>query len=345
MASRETTKKKSKKKRSVNAKKTTEPCDDLPYGGDINTAMKAQDREAIRLIMDRRRMGSPEKKAKAASATNEIDMCPICNEERSDIEMLTHASTNGGDISSHRACASCRENMIISNSSCPWCRSEMVWKNLYGFLDGFKGHIGGRHERDHQGLANLLTYWQEFEVSRSRSDLHAFARDLCTDSSLAQHVQRGISNRSGWLRDSIGLWMRLHGMHQDGEVDLPAEDAARLQATVDIAFDIFQHDHGGHEDFVAAFYQQSCAAWLSASFSGSSISTLTQLVQRAGNACVEVFDAHYTTKPNAENEFRQRVSQDYVVGVQDAVWGGAPSDPVWTRFFAHPPPSYSDADY
>jgi len=54
-----------------------------------------------------------------------------------------------------------------------------------------------------QGLANLLTHWLEFEMTRSKSDLASFARDLCADSSLASHVTRGIDSRLPWLRDSV----------------------------------------------------------------------------------------------------------------------------------------------
>ena len=94
-----------------------------------------------------------------------------------------------------------------------------MWKSLYGYLDEFKSDIDRAGVRgDHQSLANLLAHWQEFEMTRSKSDLAAFAKDLITDSSLASHVSRGINRRSPWVRDSAGLWMRLYAMHADGEV-------------------------------------------------------------------------------------------------------------------------------
>mmetsp|Transcript_87149 Transcript_87149/g.247361 ORF Transcript_87149/g.247361 Transcript_87149/m.247361 type:complete len:101 (-) Transcript_87149:616-918(-) len=60
-----------------------------------------------------------------------------------------------------------------------------------------QGTIGGSAAKgtDHQSLANLLTFWQEYEMTRSRSDLGQFAKDLCTDSSLAAHVKRGLENQ------------------------------------------------------------------------------------------------------------------------------------------------------
>ena len=59
-------------------------------------------------------------------------------EMRDDVELLEHATSIRGDISDHVACGYCRANMIRTNASCPWCRTEMVWRNLYGFLDGLK---------------------------------------------------------------------------------------------------------------------------------------------------------------------------------------------------------------
>ena len=134
----------------------------LPYGGDINAAMKAHDREGIRVIMEARKRGvkpttgtaadAAAVVAAAAAAAEEEEgaaagpkvTCPICEEERTDVQMLEHAPSAhaGGDISSHQACADCRAAMVRTGGSCPWCRSEIVWQNLFGFLDGLKDNIG-----------------------------------------------------------------------------------------------------------------------------------------------------------------------------------------------------------
>jgi len=161
-------------------------------------------------------------------------------------------------------------------------------------------------------LANLLTHWQEFEMTRSRSDLSSFARDLCTDSSLAQHTARGILDRDPWLRDCAGLWIRLYAMHADGEISPPLgdEDAARLQACVEVGLCMFEERHGGHEDFVAALYSQVCAATLSAGFSGSSTAAISALTRRAGQLCVEVYQRAYATKPGAKEEVQRRINRE-----------------------------------
>lgn len=323
---------------------------ELPFGGDINAAMKAQDRAAIKTIMAarNRKPSTPAAPSDAAAAETpaadvgggsgggDTKQCPICNEQRDDVEMLEHAGEITGDIREHCACGYCRANMIRTNSSCPWCRSEMVWRNLYGFLDGMKAGIGSAAssgENDHQSLANLLAHWQEYEMCRSKSDIQMFARDLCTDTSLTEHVTRGLGNKSPWLRDSMGLWIRLFAMHADGEIELEAEDAERLNRVVDCCFEIFETNHGGHEDFIAAWYQQASTALLCAMLSGSSTTTLATLVRRAGTQAVEVYDSTYASKGSAHNEIRSRLNLEYVQAVQEMVWGGQDEDPVWNKFF------------
>ena len=109
---------------------------EMPYGGDIAAAMKANDRQAIRVIMAARSTPAATAEVVIASTSggSSNTTCPICNAERDDVEMLEHASgiATVGNITDHRACSECRASMIVTNSTCPWCRSEMVWRNLYG---------------------------------------------------------------------------------------------------------------------------------------------------------------------------------------------------------------------
>ena len=79
--------------------------------------------------------------------------CPICMEMRdaSSIEQLVHASSDaavslartssGRDVSTHVACALCREQMVRLGQGCPWCRDEVVWNDVCGFLDELKGCV------------------------------------------------------------------------------------------------------------------------------------------------------------------------------------------------------------
>ena len=90
----------------------------------------------------------------------------------------------------------------------------------------------------------------------------------------------------------------------------------------------------GHEDFIAAWYQQACAALLSALFSGSSTAAMAVLTKRAGVLCVEVFNRLYKDRPGAKHEVRARLNPEYVTAVQELVWGSAAEDRVFQAFFA-----------
>ena len=33
-------------------------------------------------------------------------------------------------------------NQVMRNQKCPWCREDVVWRSVFGFLDGLKKNIG-----------------------------------------------------------------------------------------------------------------------------------------------------------------------------------------------------------
>ena len=80
-------------------------------------------------------------------------------------------------------------------------------------------------------------------------------------------------------------------------------------------------------------YQQACTAVLCAMLSGSSNTTLVQLVQRAGHLCIKVFDTHYGGSDEKKANVKKLMNPDYVSAAGDIAWGGQGSDPVWQKFF------------
>jgi len=199
-----------------------------------------------------------------AHAERPLEECPVCFNETRDVEHLEHAgelTSRGsrpsalGDTSSHRACEACRKQMVERNMPCPWCRSEMVWQNLFGFVDSLKGNI--TNASGHNELAGLMDTWQEYELTRSRSDVIAFARDMAQDLALCTRIDQAVLGSPGWLRDSAGLWCRLHAMTMDGELVLAhPSDSQRLSTAVECALSVFEKDYGGHPHFIGAFYAQ-----------------------------------------------------------------------------------------
>lgn len=173
--------------------------------------------------------------APAAPATQpETAECPICFEmtDPADLEALVHASQADGsapdrDVSAHIACGTCRESMMKLGQGCPWCRDEVVWKNVFGFLDDLKNGVGEATTPD--TLADLMARWEEYELTRSNSDVLLFARDMVQDVALCAHIDRAIAGNAGWLRDSSGLWCRFHAMVTDGELTLGKQIRAHKQ--------------------------------------------------------------------------------------------------------------------
>ena len=151
--------------------------------------------------------------------------CPICFEFRDDVEILRHKGSkelgrtdSGRNVSEHKACGACRKLMLENNQGCPWCRDEVVWKEVFGFLDSLKGQIGTAANADQ--LADLMAKWEVYELTRSRSDVIRFSKDMVEDVALGKQLERVTKSNSAWLRDSSGLWCRFHGMIVDGELEV-----------------------------------------------------------------------------------------------------------------------------
>merc|ERR1711977_466979 len=207
-----------------------------------------------------------------AHAERPLEECPVCFNGTRDVEHLEHAgelTSRGsrpsalGDTSSHRACEACRKQMVERNMPCPWCRSEMVWQNLFGFVDSLKGNI--TNASGHNELAGLMDTWQEYELTRSRSDVIAFARDMAQDLALCTRIDQAVLGSPGWLRDSAGLRCRLHAMTMDGELVLAhPSDSQRLSTAVECARRIMAGIHTS----LARFMRKT---------SSSSTTTLAQL--------------------------------------------------------------------
>mmetsp|Transcript_110826 Transcript_110826/g.203209 ORF Transcript_110826/g.203209 Transcript_110826/m.203209 type:complete len:919 (+) Transcript_110826:61-2817(+) len=254
--------------------------------------------------------------------------CPICLEMRSDVELLLHASKPKGDVSKHRACALCREQMVQKNQSCPWCRDDMVWQDVFGFLDTLKSDISVAAQPDE--LADLMGKWQEYEMTRSLPDVRKFASDMIQDIALCAHLDRVLANgNKAFMRDSAGLWCRFHAMVVDKEISVPPAESRRLQRVVQEALAAFEADGGGAPQHVGAMYTQLASALLCASMSGSSTITLVELTKRVGKACVHLHSKRFKNAAGV----RERLPKEYVASISDAVWGDAQHDIVLKTFF------------
>lgn len=243
--------------------------------------------------------------------------CPICFELRHDVEVLQHASAAGRNVSSHRACGACRQEMLHKGQSCPWCRDEVVWREVLGFLDTLKLQVGGASSPNQ--LADLMTKWEEYERTRTRSDVLLFARDMATDVAITSHLDRAILTNAAWLRDSIGLWARFHALVQDGELELDATAADRLRKACASALSAFAQDGGRHAHHGGAMYAQVAVALLCAVQSQNSTATLAEMARAIAKTCVQF----WAQQPHS---FRERCPREYAEAVSPLLWPSADRD-------------------
>eukprot|EP00038_Savillea_parva_P008535 m.177592 g.177592 ORF g.177592 m.177592 type:complete len:291 (+) comp14381_c0_seq1:207-1079(+) len=254
--------------------------------------------------------------------------CPLCCDVKDNVVPLDHVG-GGPSVASHRACSDCQAKLIESNQRCPWCRDEVMWHDIFGFLDGLKGEMRDAGTPDQ--LAELMAKWQIYEMTRGKADVVRFARDLVEDPSVAQLLDRAMRTNATWLLDSSGLWCRFHAMCVAGEV-VPrggknGRAVARLAAAVECALRKFEASdtvdgaaaHGG------AMYAQVVTALLCANGSGMSTTTLESICRRVGRCIVQ--------KWSGNAQIAAHCPAVYVAGASRQIWGDPKLDPVLTTFF------------
>eukprot|EP00038_Savillea_parva_P007223 m.168700 g.168700 ORF g.168700 m.168700 type:complete len:423 (+) comp12991_c0_seq1:217-1485(+) len=269
--------------------------------------------------------------------------CPICFDMKGDVSMLVHRGQNkdaadpgsevlartksGRDTSEHKACKECQEQMVAKGQSCPWCRDEVVWQDIFGFLDGIKGATV--QAADPNSLADLMAKWQEYELTRSQSDVLVFAKNMVEDVALFKHLERAVESKHGFIRDSSGLWCRFHAMILDGELKVDKPNADLLEKAVSGFLDRFDEDGGSAPQYAGAVYAQVAAAYMCAMCSGMSTKSLIPMCKRVGLACCK----HWDKRPS---EVRQLLPKYFAEAVTDAVWGNVEDDQMMQVFFLAP---------
>ena len=116
----------------------TQEDDETPYGGDIQAAMAANDRDAIRTIMRMREAAAkPHSGAPAAAGRLAVEdfSCPIC------CELLYKPCVNA---CGHTFCFWCLHKAMdpLADSRCPLCRAG--FKHFAAPCDALQGFLAGR---------------------------------------------------------------------------------------------------------------------------------------------------------------------------------------------------------
>jgi len=253
-----------------------------------------------------------------------LEECPICTEMKPDVKQLKHANSEL-NVRDHKACASCREQMFNNNQSCPWCRDNVVWRQIFNFLDGLKGNI--KKAKNPDQLADLMARWEEYELTRPLTDVLAFTKNMVQDIALCRHLDRAMKKNQAFFRDSAGLWCRFYGMVASGELELddPAY-AERLDRAVKCGLDFFDKKGGGAAEHGGAMYTQIAVAILCAIHSNMSTVHLVPIARRIGMTCVQFWG-----DPHIHKKVRSRLPKIYAEGISEVVWDG--NDIMLQTFF------------
>mmetsp|Transcript_24914 Transcript_24914/g.50608 ORF Transcript_24914/g.50608 Transcript_24914/m.50608 type:complete len:856 (-) Transcript_24914:80-2647(-) len=258
--------------------------------------------------------------------------CPICMEEKEDVEVLEHWEAKG-DISSHRMCAECRGR--YHGQGCPFCREVMHKDELLAFIREFLESVSAAGD-DANTNAAVLERWQllEMEYEAQPAAVHRVATLVVKDLEFFARVQQAVRTKAGWLRDAAGIIFRFSGLYELGKLQTSAEVGGVLREAVEAILAPWEGRSANklHGHYYGALYMQAVLAWLLAWNAGEDTSVLKRVVQRVGKAVVSNFQKRGSTR-QLKAEFKERVHTEYLQLSHTPVWGGQQQDLVWKTFF------------
>eukprot|EP00164_Ancoracysta_twista_P009380 GFYU01013872.1.p1 GENE.GFYU01013872.1~~GFYU01013872.1.p1 ORF type:complete len:265 (-),score=31.82 GFYU01013872.1:67-861(-) len=258
--------------------------------------------------------------------------CPICMDDKPDVEVLEHVESHG-DISGHAACGACRSALPAQNT-CPFCFETLTSNSFAEFLEEFVQNWARNHKH-HDVAAAVLEQWQLFEMSATNpASVRRVLHQVATHPRVVQCLLR--SNEAiSWKRDAAGVVFRIHGAVADGEIQVPDDLRKGLQDSVEQIMMPFEHPQSVHPPlpahFHGALYTQAVVAVMSAQTSGSSTTTLCELARRVGYAIATVAS---TLPAQWRVEVKQRMHAAYVREVSSLVWDILGEDAVLQTFYS-----------
>ena len=290
------------------------------------------------------------------------ETCPICCEERKDVELLPHWQS-AGDISTHKMCRSCRS--AYSKNECPFCKEVLLKDDFLRFIKQFTSSVQRNAAQQQQvrsmpemmavatRSAQLLEQWQLFEMEHDGNARLVRRVAAMVIDGLAQELERANAASYHWLRDCFGVIARLHAMVVEGEVPTTPEQAAALAEAVEVVLAPFERepplDLGcGPWDgqFYGHLYNQVLVAWLCAHrANGAADAALRAVVSRAGLGISRCL--HWYTQRGEKRGLRQLAAevmhQEYIQLSHEPCWGSRREDRVWQAFFAEEVATTDDA--
>lgn len=264
--------------------------------------------------------------------------CPICFDERDDVEILQHWMPQG-DISDHKMCGNCRKS--YDKNQCPFCKDVLLKDELLALIKNLVDTVSKQTRGgDANARAAIYERWQLFEMEYEAQPavIRRVAKLVVEDRNFAATLDKGVQRKEEWLRDAAGIVFRFYGMCEDGEMVLSDVFSHRLKAAIEVILEPFERASPISLDahYYGALYTQSLVPWLCAWRSGVSSRTLLTLVQRTGRAvvhCLERVPQNAMQRRDFRKRIPERMQLEYIQLAHEPVWGSQAKDPIWNTFY------------
>jgi len=260
--------------------------------------------------------------------------CPICFEEKDDVEILPHMHAKG-DISTHRMCGECR--VSFHKTTCPFCSEIIAKDELLEVIETFVKSIESATSADVHAQAALLERWQFFELEYQSNPaiIKRVAKLIIQDKGFKKLLEDGVRNQRAWLRDAAGIILRFHTF--TGNFDITPVEKKLLADAYNVILRLVKSmEVSGHH--FGALYSQAIICFLAAiqqqARNEEEINKLGKVVREIGKLIVQrACERGGQSLQQVKREVPERLYKDYVYSCSHALWGGTDKDVVLKQFF------------
>ena len=240
--------------------------------------------------------------------------------------------TSAFSLSLSNTC-SCRSR--YKKNKCPFCHEVSLKDELMAVIGEFLATIK-RTSRgtDANQLAAMLERWQFFEMefSANPSVIHRVAKLVLLDSEFKGLLEKGVRERSSWMRDAAGIVFRFYALSEDDDLSLDADEKLLLRNCYGVILDVVEKmGPAGHH--YGALYTQALVVFQCVAVSGQKEDRLRAVVKEVGFLIVKLYKKHKRAMPQLKREVRERIVKEYMEAASVGVWGSAEADVVKKTFY------------
>mmetsp|Transcript_12177 Transcript_12177/g.24033 ORF Transcript_12177/g.24033 Transcript_12177/m.24033 type:complete len:811 (+) Transcript_12177:149-2581(+) len=263
------------------------------------------------------------------------ETCPICMEEKDDVELLDHWMPQG-DVSEHKMCGACQAAWKNQEQmECPFCRELLHADEMTTFITHAVATVSRNKVKAMvpDESAAIMEQWQMMEMmlQGQQAAIRRVAKLVVEHKDFASTIVLGTSNRCAWLRDMAGIVFRLDAMFKDGELKVSQKQGKLLADAVESFMTPLEGASPLKMDahFYGALYMQAVTPWLCAWRAQAKTKTLGEHVRRVGKAIELGVRKHGVGK----KQIQERLLEEYVQLAHEPVWGSQAEDVLYQTVY------------